>query len=70
MKFRVGDLVKLRAGGHKMEIIEIEGNGAICEWYLGTERHEAWVSFTVMASFTRQRLSNPLQVMIQSSASK
>ena len=70
MKFGVGDMVKLRAGGQEMEIIELQGNGAVCEWYLGTQRHEAWVSFMVMTSFTRNRSTNPFQVMIQSSASK
>lgn len=50
---KVGDVVKLKAGGTAMTVVEVrdgcdgtggDGLGLLCAWFEGGELHKAWLS--------------------------
>jgi uncharacterized protein YodC (DUF2158 family) len=52
-EIRKGDTVRLSSGGWKMTVVEIEGDGAHCQWWSGSQVQRAWASFDCLQRVKR-----------------
>jgi len=58
--FKVGDVVKLKSGGSRMTVSDIDGTDVTCVWFEGTKTQRDTFPAGTLTEYTSPSISMPM----------